>query len=41
MCKEKEDIFDEGDCLEKLLICEVAVKVVIYALMISSVYSPY
>ena len=41
MCKEEEDIFDEGDCLEKLLTCEVAVAILIYALMMSSVYSPY
>ena len=33
-------IFDEGYCLEKLLTCEVTVVVMLYALMMSNVYSP-
>ena len=32
-------VFYEGNCLKKLLTCEVAA-ILLYALMISSVYSP-
>ena len=34
-------VFDKGECLEKLLVCEIVVAVLLYALMMSSVYSPF